>query len=714
MNMRKLLLLALVVLLIGAYFVFDLGSYLSFDHLKSSRDEIIEWRQSNPWLAVVAAFLLYVAVTALSLPGAAIMTLAVAAVFGFLWGLVLVSFASSIGATLAFLISRFIFRDTVQQRYGSRLRALNEGMQRDGAFYLFSLRLVPVFPFFLINLLMGLTPIRSRTFYWVSQLGMLPGTLVYVNAGTQLGALESASGILSPALLGSFVLLGLFPLIAKRLLSLLKSRKALAGWPRPERFDRNLVVIGAGSGGLVSAYIAAAVKAEVSLIEKHKMGGDCLNTGCVPSKALIRSARILSQCRRATEWGFDGIDVHYRFERVMERVAKVVEQVEPHDSVARYRGLGVDVIQGEAKITSPYSVEVNGIELRTRHIIIASGARPFVPPIPGLEEIDYLTSDNLWSLRALPQRLLVLGGGPIGCELSQAFARFGSQVTLVEMAPRLMMREDEEVSELVMQRFRDEGIRLLMAHKATSFVTGEGNDRLLCEHQGEVVEVPFDRVLVAVGRKANTQGLGLEAMGVRLNPNGTVQTDAYLQTSVPTIYACGDVAGPYQFTHTAGHQAWYAAVNSLFGAVRRFRVDYSAVPFATFTDPEVARVGLNEQEARQQGVDYEVTRFELSELDRAIAEGETQGLVKVLTVPGKDRVLGATIVGEQAGELIGEFTSAMKHGFGLNRILGTIHIYPTLLEANKYAAGVWKRAHAPERVLQWLARYHAWRRGPGG
>jgi dihydrolipoamide dehydrogenase len=710
MNPRKLTVLVIVLLLIALFFLFDLGSYLSFENLKASRDEIVAWREVNPILAAVIAFLVYVAVTALSLPGAAIMTLAIAAVFGFFWGLLLVSFASSLGATLAFLISRFVFRDVVQRRYGIRLKTLNEGIEKDGAFYLFSLRLVPIFPFFLINLLMGLTPIRTWTYYWVSQLGMVLGTMVYVNAGTQLGSLESASGILSPTLLGSFLLLGFFPLLAKRLLSLMKARKALAGWDRPDSFDSNLVVIGAGSAGLVSAYVAAAVKANVSLIEKHRMGGDCLNTGCVPSKALIRCARVLSQQQRAQEWGFDRIDISFEFSCVMERVARVVKQVEPHDSVERYTGLGVDVIEGEARITSPYSVEVNGIELRTRNIIVATGARPLVPPIPGLEAIDYLTSDNLWELRELPRRLLVLGGGPIGCELSQAFARFGSEVTMVEMAPRLMMREDEEVSVQVTERFRQEGIEVLTGHKAVEFVEQAGEQTLICQGQTERVEVTFDRLLVAVGRKANTEGFGLESVGVALNGNGTISTDEYLQTSVPTIYACGDVAGPYQFTHTAGHQAWYAVVNSLFGGLKRFRVDYSAIPFATFTDPEVARVGLNEQEARQQGVDYEVTRFDLSELDRAIAEGEAHGLVKVLTVPGRDRILGATMVGEQAGEVIGEFTSAMKHGYGVNKILSTIHIYPTLFEANKYAAGAWKRAHAPERLLEWVARYHAWRR----
>ncbi|MEJ2619538.1 MAG: dihydrolipoyl dehydrogenase [Candidatus Thiodiazotropha sp.] len=711
MNSRKLILLSAVVVAVLLFFVFDLDRYFTLDFIKSQRDAIIAWKDGQPLLAAVAFFVVYVAVTALSLPGAAIMTLAVGTVFGFIWGLILVSFASTIGATLAFLIARFLLRESVQSRYGDRLKAINEGVEKDGAFYLFTLRLVPIFPFFVINLLMALTPLGTWTFYWVSQLGMLAGTIVYVNAGTQLATLESASGILSPALIGSFVLLGVFPLLAKKAVAMIKQRKALKGWQRPKDFDRNLVVIGAGSAGLVSAYIAAAVKSKVTLIEKHKMGGDCLNTGCVPSKALIRSSRILNQSRRAQEWGFSAIDVKYEFSEIMQRVQRVVKQVAPHDSVDRYTGLGVDVVEGEAKITSPYSVEVNGIEFRTRNIIVATGARPFVPPIKGIDRINYLTSDNLWQLREKPQHLLVLGGGPIGCELSQAFARFGSQVTIVEMMPRLMIREDEDVAEMVAQRFQEEGIQLLVGHKAVEFFKDDKEQVLVCDHNGEQVEVPFDQVLVAVGRKPNTAGFGLEELGVALNPNGTLATDEYLQTSIPTIYACGDVAGPYQFTHTAAHQAWYAAVNSLFGLFRRFKVDYSVIPFAIFSDPEVARVGLNELEAEQQGVEYEVTRFDLAELDRAIAEGEAHGMVKVLTPPGKDRVLGATIVGENAGELIGEFTAAMKHGFGLNKILGTIHIYPTLFEANKYVAGSWKRAHKPEDMLAWVARFHRWRRG---
>ena len=558
---------------------------------------------------------------------------------------------------------------------------------------------------------MGLTPIRTRTFYWVSQLGMIPGTLVYVNAGTQLGQIDSLTGILSPGLLFSFVLLGLLPLLSKKTLDLVQSRKVLARFPKPKRFDYNLVVIGAGSAGLVTSYIAAAVKAKVALIEKDRMGGDCLNTGCVPSKALIRAAKLIAYSRRGAEFGFKPAEVEVNFAAVMERVQQVVKTVEPHDSMERYQGLGVEVIQGAARIASPYSVEVNGRVLTSRAIVIASGAHPLVPPIPGLEAIDYLTSDNLWELRQLPARLIVLGGGPIGCEMTQAFARLGSQVTQVEMAARILGREDEEISALIGERFVAEGVRLLTGHTAQS-VRLEGERKLLlCQGSEGPVEIEFDQLLVAVGRAANVKGFGLEELGVQLSPRGTIAADPFLRTNFPTIFCAGDVTGPYQFTHTAGHQAWYAAVNALFGSFKKFAVDYRVIPWATFIDPEVARVGLNELEAKEQGIAYEVTRFELAELDRAIAEGETRGFVKVLTVPGKDKILGVTLVGPHAGDLIAEYVSAMKHGLGLNKILSTIHIYPTLAEANKMAAGEWKKAHVPQKLLHWVKRFHNWRRG---
>ncbi len=715
MNSSRWALLAFISALIAAFFIFDLQSHLTLEALKAQQASIETYRSNHPVMAVAMYALIYIAVTGLSLPGAAILTLAGGAVFGLLWGTLIVSFASSIGATLAFLAARFLFRDAVKSRFGERLKAIDAGVAKEGALYLFTLRLVPIFPFFVINLAMGLTNLKIQTFYWVSQVGMLAGTTVYVNAGTQLGQLESLSGILSPGLIGSFVLLGIFPLIANKIVETLKANKVYAKWTKPARFDNNIVVIGAGSGGLVTSYIAAAVKAKVTLIEKHKMGGDCLNTGCVPSKALIRSAKLLSHIKRAADFGIKKADAEFDFADVMNRVQSIIKTVEPHDSVERYSDLGVEVIEGEAKILSPWEVQVTTAgetrTITTRSIVIAAGARPFVPPIPGIEDIDYLTSDNIWALRKLPKRLIVLGGGPIGCELAQSFARFGSKVTQVEMAPRLLIREDSDVSEIVMAKFRQEGIDVLVEHTAKQFIIENGEKILIATHQGQEVRIPFDQVLLAIGRIANTQGYGLEELGVELSPKHTIATNDFQQTNYPNIFACGDVSGPFQFTHTAAHQAWYAAVNALFGSFKKFRTDYSVIPWATFIDPEVARVGLNEQDATEQGIAYEVSTYHLDDLDRAIADGEAHGFVKVLTQPGKDRILGVTIVGEHAGDLLAEFVLAMKHNIGLNKLLGTIHIYPTMAEANKYVAGVWKRNHAPEGLLRWVGRFHAWRRG---
>ncbi len=711
MKRSRLALIVVIAALIAAFFALGLHRYFTLEFFRSQQAAIDTQVRTSPAQSGLVFFLIYVAVTGLSLPGATVMTLAGGAIFGLLWGTVIVSFASTIGATLAFLASRFLLRDWVQWKFGDKLKAINEGVAKEGAFYLFALRLVPVFPFVAINLLMGLTPIRTWTYLWVSQLGMLAGTLVYVYAGTQLGEFRISFGLLA-----AFALLGIFPLIAKKALDAIKARKVYARWTRPARFDRNLVVIGAGSAGLVSAYIAAAVKAKVTLIEKHRMGGDCLNTGCVPSKALIKSARLLSQIKRSKEYGIKAASVDFDFADVMERVQRVVKTIEPHDSVERYTGLGVECLSGEAKITSPWTVEVkaaggNTRTLRTRAIVIAAGARPFVPPISGIEEVGYVTSDTVWELRQLPKRLVVLGGGPIGSELTQCFARLGSQVTQVEMLPRILIREDPEISGMVLRQFRKEGINVLVNHKAQRFAIENGEKTLYCETEGREVRVAFDALLCAVGRVANTAGYGLEALGIPVTKTRTVEVNEFMQTIYPNIYACGDVAGPYQFTHTASHQAWYAAVNALFGRFRKFRADYSVIPWATFTDPEVARVGLNETEAKEKNIPFEVTSYSLDDLDRAIADEEAHGVVKVLTVPGKDRILGATIVGEHAGDLIIEYISAMRHGIGLNKILGTIHIYPTLAEANKYAAGAWKKAHAPEKLLGWVEKFHSWMRG---
>ena len=490
------------------------------------------------------------------------------------------------------------------------------------------------------------------------------------------------------------------------------SNKVYEGFDKPKKFDRDIVVIGAGSGGLVSSLIGAAVKAKVSLIERHQMGGDCLNTGCVPSKALIRSAKLMHQIKHSANYGVESASGEINFAKTMERVHQVVKTIEPNDSVERFTGLGVDVIEGDGKITSPWTVEVNGTTLTTRNIIVATGASPFVPPIPGFDKINYLTSDTLWDLKELPKRLVVLGGGPIGSELAQAFKRLGSDVWQVEMADRIMNREDPEIADMVTEKFIADGINVMVSTKAVGVETNSaGEKELICERGEETLRIAFDEIIVAVGRKPRSSGFGLEELDIELNRNGTIKTDAYLKTRFPNIYAVGDVAGPYQFTHVASHQAWYATVNSLFGMFKKFKVDYRVIPWATFTDPEVARVGLNETDAKEKNIRYDVTTFDIHELDRAIADSSNYGVVKVLTAPGKDKILGVTIVGEHAGDIIAEYVMAMKHGLGLNKVLGTIHIYPTLAESNKYVAGVWKRENQPRALLKWVERFHTWRRG---
>ncbi|WP_416546995.1 FAD-dependent oxidoreductase [Limnohabitans sp. DCL3] len=720
MRLRQIVLLLLLALAIGAFVALDLGRYLSFEQLKASQALLDQRYAQQPVLVAAVYFGVYVLATALSIPGAVIITLGGGAVFGLWQGLLLVSFASTLGATLAFLASRFVLREWVEARFGQRLADIHSGVDKEGAFYLFTLRLIPVVPFFLINLLMGLTRMKTWTYYWVSQLGMLAGTAVYVNAGTQLAQLDSVRGILSPALLGSFVLLGIFPLLARRVVAAVQKRKVYARWAsvRPKTFDRNLIVIGGGAAGLVSAYIAAAVKAKVTLTEAHKMGGDCLNYGCVPSKALIKSAKLAHQMRHGAQYGLSDTAPSFSFKAVMQRVHDVIKAIAPHDSVERYTGLGVEVLQGYGKLVNPWTVEVtlnNGQvqRLTARSIVIAAGARPMVPPLLGLDDVGYVTSDTLWDefakLDDIPKRIVVLGGGPIGCELSQSFARLGAQVTQVEMGDRIMVREDEEVSVLARDALQADGVQVLTGHQALR-CERRGEDKILvASTQGQEVEIVFDALVCAVGRVARLQGYGLEDIGVPTHR--TVDTNEYLQTLYPNIYAAGDVAGPYQFTHTAAHQAWYAAVNALFGDFKSFKVDYRVIPWATFIDPEVARVGLNEQEAKEKNIPYEVTKYGIDDLDRAIADSEAHGFVKVLTVPGKDRILGVTIVGSHAGDLLAEYVLAMKHGLGLNKILGTIHTYPTMAEANKYAAGEWKRAHAPQKLLAWVKKFHDWRRG---
>jgi dihydrolipoamide dehydrogenase len=718
MNIGRILLVIGLLGLVGVFYQMGLDSYLTLDYVKSQQEYITSAVNDSPLQSAAIFVVVYIVVTAMSLPGATIMTLAAGAMFGVMWGTALVSIASTTGATLAMLASRYLLMESVQGRFGSQLEKFNQGIDKEGAFYLFSLRLIPVVPFFIINLVMGLTRISVPAFFLVSQVGMFAGTLVYVNAGTQLADIDSLAGILSLDLIAAFVLLGILPLISRRLVKWLRSYLNTRGqrrrFPKPNSYDQDLVVIGAGSGGLVSAYIAATLKAKVTLIEKNRMGGDCLNTGCVPSKALIRSAKFASDLKHADDFGFKSTPVNFDFSDIMTRVQRIIKTVEPHDSVERYESLGVNVIQGRARITSPYTVEVNGETITTRNIIIATGARPTVPGLEGIDQVEYFTSDSVWNMPDHPGRLIVLGGGPIGTELAQSFARLDAEVIQVEQGDQILGREDEEVSALVQTQLRREGVDVRTGQRAVRVLLEDGLKLLETESNGERMRIPFDNLLVALGRSANTSGFGLEELGVPTTNRGTIEVNEYLQTNYSNIYAVGDVAGPYQFTHVAAHQAWYATVNALLGIVKKIKVDYSVIPWATFSSPEVARVGLNEKEAKQQGIAYEHTVFNIEDLDRAIADDAANGLIKVLTRPGTDKILGVTIAGEHAGDLISEYVLAMKHGLGLQKIMGTIHIYPTLAEMNKYVAGEWRKNHKPEWLLQWLERYHCWRRGQKG
>jgi dihydrolipoamide dehydrogenase len=711
LGMKKALLILLLGCLLFLSFRYGLTDYLSFDYIKSNSNLIQSKFDQNPVLFMASFFIVYVFVTALSIPGAAIMTLAGGAFLGLTSGVIVVSFASTIGATLAFLVARFLFQDFFKNKYREKFNSINNGVEKEGDIYLFGLRLVPIFPFFLINILMGLTNYKTWKFFLVSQIGMLPGTFAYVNAGTQLANLESPSGVLSPSFLVSFALLGVIPLIFKSFLNILKKRKVYKGWKKPKSFDYDIVAIGAGAGGLVSAYIGAAVNAKVALIEKHKMGGDCLNTGCVPSKAIIKSAKVANIIKNAEKYGITVDDSKVNFQNVMTRIQKIITKIEPHDSVDRYTKLGVDCISGEAEVLSPWEVKVNGNVLSTRNIILATGAGPVVPPLPGLADAKVITSDTIWDLKELPKKLVVIGGGPIGVELAQSFKRLGSEVTVVEAAPSILVREDSDVSKIVIEKLIEDGVKIYTNHKAVRFIKNGDKEILVAQTAGKEIEIEFDYCLVALGRKANTNIPGLEKLALGISKTSTFEHDEYMRTKFPNIFVVGDCAGPFQFTHTAAHQAWYAAVNALFAPLVSYKADYRVVPWCTFTEPEIARVGISETEAKAQGIAFELVHYNLSDLDRAIAEDEDFGLIKVIVAKGTDQILGVAIVSTRASELLGEFTLAMKHKIGLNKILGTIHAYPTFPEAIKYTAGEWKRAHKPEKILRYLKKFHAWRRG---
>lgn len=709
MKTHKTALILLIILLLGLLHYAGLTQLLTLEYAQQNLGVFKQKIEARNAFYTAAFFIIYVVTTALSLPGAAVLTILAGALFGLIKGTLIVSFASTIGATLAFLATRTLLRDFIIKKWGQKLSAIDAGIKKEGAWYLLSLRLVPVVPFFIINLALGLTAMPAKVFYFVSQIGMLPGTFVYVNAGVALSSITNISGIVSPQIVFAFTLLGLMPLITKFFMKAVTTNRVYKKFKKPKAFDYNLVVIGGGSAGLVTAYIAAAVKAKVALIEKHKMGGDCLNTGCVPSKALIRTARFMSDIKNSKNFGVKNASADFDFTDAMSRVKSVIGKIAPHDSAERYSELGVDCIKDEAKILSPWEVQISGDKiLKTKNIVIATGARPRIPNIPGIDKIPYVTSDTLWDIKQLPKKLLVVGGGPIGCELAQAFQALGSKVVIIEASEQIMGREDQDVANLIKQKFEQDGIEVITKAKINSFEKLENSNVVHAILTDKQATLDFDLALIATGREPNVKGFGLENLGIELNPNGTITTNEYLQTKYKNIFACGDVAGPYQFTHAAAHQAWFTAVNSLFGRFKKFKINYTHLPWATYTTPEVARLGLSESDAKQKAIPYEITKYGIDDLDRAIADGSDHGFVKVLTAPGKDKILGVTIVGDHASEMLPEFVTAMKYGLGLNKILGTIHTYPTMSEANKYAAGVWKKAHAPKKLLSYVQKFHQW------
>lgn len=678
--------------------------------LKSKQAELNLIYQNNTILFIFTYFTFYILTSALSLPIAVPMTLVAGAIFGWALGTVIVSFASSIGATLAFLMSRYLIRDWIQNRYSTFFEKINIGLKTDGPYYLFSLRLIPIFPFFAVNLVMGLTQISTISFYLISQVGMLLGTSLYVKAGTELANINDVKEITSPSIIFLFTLIGLLPLILKNIIAFYKYKKIYKAYDLPKKFDYNMIVIGGGSAGLVTAYIASTLKAKVALVEKNKMGGDCLNTGCVPSKALIRSAKLIYESKNSKNFGIHSMTAEFEFSDIMSRIRDIIKKIEPHDSVERYTGLGVNCFSEKAEILNPYSVKIGAKTFTTKNIVIATGARPTVPKLPGLEKINFWTSENIWEMKELPKKFLVLGGGAIGCEIAQSFSRLGSQVVLIERSHRILSREDTEVSNYIEKQFLNENIQLIKDAQPLSIIIESNKKYLLYKNQSSEYKVEFDEIFLALGRSANVKNFGLEELNIELSDSGGIKADPYLRTNYPNIYVCGDVTGPFQFTHTASYQAWYCAVNSLFSPLKKFKINYDVIPWACFTDPEIARVGLNETEAIKLNIPHQVTKYSIDDLDRAIVDSSDHGFIKVLTKPNSDKILGVSIVGSHASEIITEFITAMKHGHGLNAILNTIHIYPTLSESNKFVAGIWKRNNTATWIFKYLEKFHSWRR----
>lgn len=709
---QKYLILFLLILILILYYLFFPKEYLSLAFVKENINSIKNYVNYNYTTSALSYLIIYSLSSALAIPSALILTLSSGILFGLVPGILLTSLGSTLGAVLAFLISRYLFLDLFKSKFRNQYEQMDKEIKKNGNLHLLTLRLVPIFPFWLVNLLMGLSEISLWRYLFISFAGMIPATIVYVYAGLSLSSISELRDVISPSIFFSLLLLSILPYVLRAVVNYYLKKKLYRHYKKPRAFDYNLIIIGGGSAGLVTTFIARILKAKVAIIEKEKMGGDCLNTGCVPSKSLIKIAKIISYGKTPSSWGLKNINIDFSFEDIMNKIHSIIKEIEPHDSIVRYTQLGAECFLGQAQILSPWEVQIGEKIISAKYLVIATGARPIIPQIPGIESISPLTSENIWQLKKQPARLGILGGGVIAAELAQAFSRLGSSVFIIEESSRILSREDEDASGLIHEIFIKEGIKIYTSHTLKKCEKSGDEKILLCiDREGREISLVCDQLFIAIGRKATTSGFGLEKIKLDLNDNGSIKVNEYMQTSLPNIFACGDVAGPFNLTHAASHQAWHTTVNALLGFIKMFKINYSVLPVCTYTDPEIATVGYSKAELIKKSIPFEETIFPMKDLDRAIIEGETCGFVKVFTPPNSDKILGVVIISAEASTMILEFTLAMKHNLGLNKILNTIHAYPGMGEANKYLAGRWKQRKSRLNLLKALERFHTFSRG---
>ncbi len=695
--------------------------------------------------AVAAA---YAVLTVAMIPGSAL-TIGSGLIFGFWKGFAVVTVGANLGALGAFLLARTLFRERAEAlaRGQKTFRAVDSAIAREGFRIVLLLRLSPVFPFTVLNVLLGVTGISAASYVLANLIGMLPGTLMFVYLGT-LG--EAAAGTQSlgqtvlriVGLAATVVVTVVITRIARRALkaasldgganpgvapeaapvgagaktipgdaydqALLASVKPTAHVnPIPQ--DRyNLVVIGAGTAGLVTAAGGAGLGAKVALIEKHMFGGDCLNVGCVPSKGIIRAGRAAAAVREAGAFGIRlAGEPRIDFAATMERMRRLRAGIAPHDSVKRFSELGIDVYLGEGRFTGPDEIEVGGNKLRFQAAVIATGARATFPRIPGIEEVEPLTNENVFTLTELPRSLILLGAGAIGCEMAQTFRRLGSEVTIVIRGNRIMTREDPDAALIVQRKFEQEGIRVLTGSAIKRAEKRGGKKVIVIERDGSEESVEADQILIGMGRAPNVEGLGLSAAGIAYGTEG-VTVDANMRTTNPRVFAAGDICSRLKFTHAADAQARIVLRNALFFG--RARATDLVIPWCTYTDPEIAHVGCYEKEARDRGLAVTTFTVPLEDVDRAILDGETEGFGRIHLKSGTDRILGATVVASHAGDMIGELTMAIQNGLGAGKLASVIHPYPTQGEVVRKLGDAYMRTKLTPGVKRIMARILRWRR----